>query len=78
MVNILLTELLYLSSQTNSHIIFPFYIFRSKYMEEWLLQKKMDEAHKLAQLRNRQEEEDIQQQMRQETNYRSYRDWLKK
>lgn len=47
-------------------------------MDDWLMQKKLMEAKKIAQLRELEEKEEIQRQMREEINYKSYRDWLKK
>lgn len=47
-------------------------------MDDWLMQKKMQEAKKIAQLRELEEKEEIQKQMREEINYKNYREWLKK
>ncbi|CDW89305.1 UNKNOWN [Stylonychia lemnae] len=49
-----------------------------KYMEDWLMQKKLSEAQKIAQLMDLQERESIQKQMRDKSNYKSYKEWLKK
>jgi hypothetical protein len=51
---------------------------RAKTMDEWLMQKKLTEAKKIAQLRELEEKEEIERQLREENNYKSYRDWLKK
>ena len=47
-------------------------------MEDWLLQKKLYEAQKYAQLRELEEKEEITRQMRSDINYGSYKEWLKK
>ena len=47
-------------------------------MEDWLLQKKLSEAHKIAQLMDMQEREAKDQHLRERASVRSYRAWLKK
>jgi hypothetical protein len=73
---ILLNRSKWTKSLSKSYYLFIF--DRVKYMEDWLMQKKMNEAHKIAQLMDYQEKESIEKQMRDQHNFKSYRDWLKK
>jgi hypothetical protein len=47
-------------------------------MEDWLMQKRLTEAQKLAQLADLEEKESLQKELRERENCKSYRDWLKK
>jgi hypothetical protein len=49
-----------------------------KVMEDWLMQKRLNEANKYAKFKELEEKEDISRQMREEINYSSYKTWLKK
>ena len=56
----------------------PLTFCRMKNMEDWLMQKRMNEASKYAKLRELEEKEEISRQMREEYNYSTYKTWLKK
>ena len=42
------------------------------------MQKRLNEAHKIAQLEDMRQKETLEKQMREQGNYQSYKDWLKK
>ena len=42
------------------------------------MQKRMNEAHKIAQLEDMRQKETLEKQMREQENYQSYKVWLKK
>ena len=66
------------TQNTGNNHIFITIMCRAKTMDDWLMQKKLSEAQKIAQLRELEEKEQIERQMREEHNYKSYREWLKK
>jgi hypothetical protein len=49
-----------------------------KNMDEWLKQKRVNEAERYAKYRDLEEKEEISRQIREEVNYTSYKNWLKK
>lgn len=46
-------------------------------MDDWLMAKKLDEAEKIAHLRELDRREEMERQLRDETNTNSYRDWMR-
>ena len=46
-------------------------------MDDWLMAKKLDEAEKIAHLRELDRREEMDRQLRDEQNTHSYRDWMR-
>ena len=49
---------------------------RCKAMDDWLMQKKIDEAEKIAHMRELDRREDVEKQMVNERRTSSYKDWM--
>ena len=50
---------------------------RCKAMDEWLMQKKIEEAEKVANLREMDRREEAEKQMRDEKQTSSYKEWMR-
>lgn len=50
---------------------------RIKAMDDWLMNKKLEEAERVAHIRELDRREELEKQMRDERNTNSYRDWMK-
>ena len=50
---------------------------RCKAMDDWLMQKKIDEAEKIAHMRERDRREEMEKQMRDERQTSSYKEWMR-
>ena len=50
---------------------------RCKAMDDWLMQKKIDEAEKIAHLRELDRREEVEKQMVNERRTNSYKDWMR-
>ena len=50
---------------------------RCKAMDDWLMQKKVDEAEKVAHLREMDRREELEKQMVNERKTNSYKDWMR-
>ena len=50
---------------------------RCKAMDDWLMQKKIDEAEKIAHLRELDRREEVEKQMREERQTNSYKEWMR-
>jgi len=50
---------------------------RIKAMDDWLMGKKLEEAERVAHMRELDRREELEKQMRDERNTNSYRDWMK-
>ena len=50
---------------------------RCKAMDNWLMQKKIEEAHKVANLRELERREEIEKQLRDEKQTNSYKEWMR-
>lgn len=50
---------------------------RCKAMDNWLMQKKIEEAHKVANLRELERREEIEKQLRDEKKTNSYKEWMR-
>jgi len=50
---------------------------RCKAMDDWLMQKKIDEAEKIAHMREMDRREEMEKQMRDERQTSSYKEWMR-
>ena len=50
---------------------------RCKAMDDWLMQRKIDEAEKIAHLRDLDRREEVEKQMREEKSTSSYKEWMR-
>ena len=50
---------------------------RIKAMDDWLMHKKLEEAEKIAHMRELDRREEMERQLRDEHNTSSYREWMK-
>ena len=50
---------------------------RIKAMDDWLMHKKLEEAEKIAHMRELDRREEMERQLRDEHNTTSYREWMK-
>lgn len=50
---------------------------RCKAMDDWLMQKKIDEAEKIAHMREMDRREEMEKQMRDERQTGSYKEWMR-
>jgi len=50
---------------------------RCKVMDDWLMQKKIEEAEKIAHMREVDRREEVEKQMRDEDKTNSYTDWMR-
>lgn len=46
-------------------------------MDDWLMQRKIDEAEKIAHLRDLDRREEDQKQMQEEREFGSYKEWMR-
>ncbi len=68
----------WMKKQGNKTIKLLIDCIRMKNMDEWLKQKRLNEAERYAKYRDLEEKEEISRQIRDEVNYTSYKNWLKK
>lgn len=50
---------------------------RCKAMDDWLMQKKIEEAEKVAHMRELDRREEMEKQMRDERQTNSYKEWMR-
>lgn len=50
---------------------------RTKAMDDWLMQKKIEEAEKVANMREMDRREEMEKQMREENQTNSYKEWMR-